>query len=100
MDTKGILAAVTSISSPGDFFGNKAHAIILARFYNEISAKLISDHPSCFGAFAALPLAYIESSLSGLVCTREMLGLDGFVVLTSYEGKYIGAVCLMNSMQS
>src|SRR5262249_57098823 len=56
MDRHGIQAAVTSISSPGVHFGDAATARDLARRCNEISARLVSDHPTRFGGFATLPL--------------------------------------------
>src|SRR6185369_10322070 len=60
MDRHGIQAAVTSISSPGVHFGDAAAARDLARRCNEISARLVSDHPDRFGAFATLPLPDVD----------------------------------------
>jgi len=54
MNANGIKVAVTGLSSPGVFFADLDHAKALARMCNEISAKLVSDHPDRFGAFAAL----------------------------------------------
>lgn len=90
MDANGIQAAVTSISSPGVYFGNMAEATKLARLPNELTARLISDHPSRFGGYATLPLPDVPSSLRELTYARKELGLDGVVVLSNYQGKYIG----------
>src|SRR5262249_57740126 len=56
MDRHGIQAAVTSISSPGVHFGDASAARELARRCNEISARLVTDHPTRFGGVAPLPL--------------------------------------------
>ena len=90
MDANGIKAAVTSLSSPGVFFGNAQHAAMLARMCNEISAKLISDHPDRFGAFATLPLPDVDASLKELSYALDTLKLDGIVLMSNYSGRHIG----------
>ncbi|MBW4502351.1 MAG: hypothetical protein KME57_22975 [Scytonema hyalinum WJT4-NPBG1] len=50
MDNQGIATAITSISSPGVYFGDINFARGLARRCNEISARLISDNPRRFDA--------------------------------------------------
>src|SRR5262249_41807083 len=56
MDRHGIAFAMTSIAAPGVHFGDVVAARSLARRCNEISARLVADHPSRFGALAVLPL--------------------------------------------
>lgn len=56
MDLNGIRAAITSIASPGVYFGDPVLAKRCARLCNEFSAMLISDHPSRFDAYASLLL--------------------------------------------
>jgi predicted TIM-barrel fold metal-dependent hydrolase len=90
MDANEIQVAITSISSPGVFFGDRAHAKRLARLSNELTATLISDHPSRFGGYATLPLPDLRSALQELSYARDDLCLDGVVVLSNYEGTYIG----------
>ncbi len=90
MDANGIAAAVASISSPGVYFGDRSAARDIARLCNELSAKMVSDHPSRFGAFASLPLPDIDASLEEIARASGVLGLDGFVLLSNYEGAYIG----------
>jgi len=90
MDLNEIQTAITSISSPGVFFGDEYFAKNLARMCNEISATLISDYPSRFGGFASLPLPYLEASLDEIDYSLDILKLDGFVFLSNYKGTYIG----------
>lgn len=56
MDRNGIQVAMTSISSPGVYFGDAPFAVRLARRCNEKAALLVAAHPGRFGAFATLPL--------------------------------------------
>ncbi len=53
IDMNGIASAVTSLSSPGVYFGDKALASKLARQCNEHSAQMVSDNPARFGFLAA-----------------------------------------------
>lgn len=90
MDANGIRAAVTSISSPGAYFGDDLFAKKLSRLCNEVSAQLVSDHPARYGAFATLPLPDTTAALEELSYAGDVLLLDGFVMLTNYNGVYIG----------
>src|SRR5262245_48069275 len=83
MDRHGIQAAITSISSPGVHFGDAAAARDLARRCNEISARLVGDHPTRFGGFATLPLPDVEGALRELEHALDILRLDGVVTLAS-----------------
>ncbi|TAL33159.1 MAG: amidohydrolase [Spirochaetes bacterium] len=90
MDANGIQTAITSISSPGVYFGDSKFAKKLARLSNEASAKMISNHPLRFGAFASLPLPDIAFSLEEISHALDILHLDGIAVLSNHEGAYIG----------
>ncbi|MFI5314088.1 MAG: amidohydrolase family protein [Myxococcota bacterium] len=91
LDRLGIAMAVTSISAPGVHFGDDALARDLARRCNEISAKLVADHPTRFGAFAILPLPDVKGALRELEYALDVLKLDGVVLLTSQsDGRYLG----------
>jgi 6-methylsalicylate decarboxylase len=90
MEANGIRTAVTSISSPGVYFGKADFAKKVARICNDISARLISDNPARFGAFATLPLPDVKDSLAELLYAMDTLLLDGVVVLSNYKGLYIG----------
>jgi len=91
LDRQGIAAAVTSVSAPGVHFGDDAFARDLARRCNELSAKLVADHPGRFGAFAILPLPDVGGALRELEYALDVLRLDGVVLLTSHsDGRYLG----------
>jgi predicted TIM-barrel fold metal-dependent hydrolase len=90
MDRNGIKTAITSISSPGVYFGDAAFARGLARRCNETTARLIADHPRRFGAYATLPLPDTGAALKEIEYALDILKLDGIVLLTNYDGKYLG----------
>ncbi len=91
MDRHGIQAAVTSISTPGVHFGDAAAARDLARRCNEISARLMTDHPARFGGFAILPLPDVGGALRELEFALDTLHLDGVVLLASQsDGRVLG----------
>lgn len=90
MDEHGIATAITSVTSPGVYFGDRAFARDLARRCNEMSARLVSDHPQRFGAFAVLPLPDVDGALSEVEYALDTLGLDGVGLLASVGDQYMG----------
>jgi len=90
MDRQGIATAITSISSPGIYFGDSEFSKKVARLCNEYSANLINDFPQRFGGFAILPLPDIDASLNELEYALDTLNLDGIVLLSNINGTYLG----------
>ena len=83
MDQNGIAAAVTSISSPGVYIGEKAHAIDFSRRLNAYSAKMVQQHPDRFGFFAILPMPIVDASIKEAQYALDTLNADGVVLLAS-----------------
>jgi aminocarboxymuconate-semialdehyde decarboxylase len=92
MDRNGISTAITSISSPGIWFGNVTETRTLARKCNEYAATLKRDHPGRVGLLAVVPLPDIEASLAEITFALDTLGADGVGLLTNYNGRYPGDV--------
>jgi predicted TIM-barrel fold metal-dependent hydrolase len=90
LDRMEIATAVTSLSTPGVWFGDVALARDLARLCNEFQAQMISDHAGRFGAFAFLPLPDVDGALAELEHALDHLGHDGVALLSDVEGRYLG----------
>jgi predicted TIM-barrel fold metal-dependent hydrolase len=94
MDGAGIAAAVLSISAPGVYFpgvdGALRVARELARRTNEICAGVVAGHPGRFGAFATLPLPDVDAALGEIAYALDELLLDGVILLSNYDGHYLG----------
>ena len=90
MDQNGIASAITSISSPGVYFGNPSFARELARRCNEFSASLAQSNPDRFGFFATLPLPDTEGAMAEAVYALDTLAADGVALLASNGNKYLG----------
>ena len=90
MDEADIAVAVNSIASPGVYFGDAEFAKNLAQECNEGSARLTSDYPNRFGAFAILPLPDIEGAIRAAEYALDTLKLEGICLLTHVAGRHLG----------
>jgi predicted TIM-barrel fold metal-dependent hydrolase len=90
MDRNDVRLAVTSISTPGIWFGDNERGRRLARLCNEFGARIAQDYPARFGMFAALPLPDIEGSLREIDYALDVLKLDGIGLMTNYADRWPG----------
>ena len=90
MDRSGVETAITSIPSPGVWYGDVELARTLARDCNEFGARMAGDHKGRFGMFATLPLPDIEGALQEAAYALDVLHADGIHMWTSYGDKYLG----------
>ena len=86
----GIATGMFSVSSPGVHFGNDAKARLMARSVNEFAARTIAEHRGRFGGFASLPLPDVDGALERFAYALDTLKLDGIVMLTNFNGVYLG----------
>ena len=85
MDRLGIGASLLSISSPGVYLEG-VDAADLARAVNEAGRKVAVDHPGRFGQLASLPLPDLDATLAEIEYCCDLLGVDGFALLTNVGG--------------
>lgn len=90
MNRHGIATAITSFSAPGVYFGDRTFAKDLARRCNDLSARVVSDHPQRFGAFGVIPLPDVDAALREIEYALDTLKFDGVVLLASVGDQYQG----------
>jgi predicted TIM-barrel fold metal-dependent hydrolase len=88
MDEIGIQVAMLSISSPGVHIGPRESTRALARRVNEDGAAVVAAHPKRFGLLASLPLPDVDAALEELAYASDVLSVDGFVLMSNYNGSY------------
>jgi predicted TIM-barrel fold metal-dependent hydrolase len=89
MDKNKIAAGMASIPA-GIYFESDAFARDLARRCNEYLAKMRSQHPTRFGAFAVLPVPDVDGALKEAAYALDTLKLDGVIMLSNVAGHYVG----------
>ena len=90
MDRNGIATAISSISSPGLWFGDRDQTKALCRHCNDFAATIREGHPGRFGVFASLPLPDVDASLAEIAYALDDLKAYGIGLLTSYDDRYPG----------
>jgi predicted TIM-barrel fold metal-dependent hydrolase len=89
MDKNKIAVGMASIPA-GIYFESDAFARDLARRCNEFLAKMRSEHPTRFGAFAVLPVPDVDGALKEATYALDTLKLDGVVMISNVAGHYVG----------
>jgi 6-methylsalicylate decarboxylase len=90
LDRAGIATAITSISSPGIWFGDRDTTRALSRECNDYAAGLKQNHPGRFGQFATLPLPDVDASLREIEYALDTLHAEGIGLVTNIGGQYPG----------
>ncbi|HZR02121.1 MAG TPA: amidohydrolase family protein [Burkholderiales bacterium] len=90
MARAGVDLAITSIPSPGIWFGDIEETRRLARECNDHAAAQVADYRGRFGMFATLPLPDIDASLREIEYALDVLRADGVHMWTSYGHRWLG----------
>jgi 6-methylsalicylate decarboxylase len=88
MDRQGITSAV--VSAPPLWMRDMTKTRYLTRACNEFAAQMVADHPTRFGAFAALPLPDVTASRNEIDHAFDVLNADGIGLMTNYDDRYLG----------
>ena len=90
MDRGGASAALISITNPGLFIGDQQQTNRLARECNDFGAKVVQDHPTRFGLFAAMPLPDVDATLKEIAYAYDQIHADGIGFMTSFGDTWLG----------
>lgn len=90
MDRGDVAAAVVSVTNPGLWFGDAAVTRRVARACNDYGARLVQDHPTRFGLFAAMPMPDVDGTLAEISYAFDTLKADGIGLFTSYDDRWLG----------
>ena len=90
MNATQTATAITSLSAPGVYFGDRGEAIALARDCNEFAANMRETNPGKFGNFAVLPMPFTDDACKEACYALDELNADGVVLLGSTEGYFLG----------
>ena len=89
MDRHNVAAQVLSL--PDATLGLRGEtARKWARHINEAMARIVSDHPGRFAAFAVVPHDDTDSTLAEIEYALDVLKLDGVCTSTNVRGVYLG----------
>lgn len=90
MDSVGIAKGILSLTAPSVTGWQGEERREMARKVNDYTAELVKHEPERFGHFATVPLPDVEGAVLEAKRALDELGADGIILLSSYEGKYLG----------
>jgi len=90
LDRGGASAALISITNPGLYLGDQQQTNRLARECNDFGAKVVQDHPTRFGLFAAMPLPDVGAALKEIAYAYDQIHADGIGFMTSFGDTWLG----------
>lgn len=90
MGENQIATSILSLTAPSVVGWPEEERREMARRVNEYSSALVADRPKKFGSFATLPLPDVDGAASEARHALDDLKADGVVLLSSYDGMYLG----------
>ncbi|MEW2131281.1 amidohydrolase family protein [Streptomyces sp. NPDC005435] len=90
MDDQQIATSVLSLTAPSVVGWEGEERREMARRVNEYVADLVTRYPGRFGNFATVPLPDVEGAVAEAEYALDELGADGVVLMSNYEGSYLG----------
>ncbi len=80
---------VLSVSGQLPYFANETDAVDAAKLANDIYARIVSEYPKRFAAFACTPLPHVKASIDEMTRALDELGMVGVTAGTAVLGKSI-----------
>ena len=90
MDSLEIATGVLSLTAPSIEGWAAKERADMARRVNEYGADLVQRRPDRFGFFATLALPDVDAALTEVGRAFDQLKVDGVVLMSNYEGVYLG----------
>ncbi|MEZ5209938.1 amidohydrolase family protein [Gordonia sp. (in: high G+C Gram-positive bacteria)] len=90
MDDNAIETSMLSLTAPSVTGWSPAERPGIARRVNEYTAGLVANHGPRFGNLATVPLPDVEAAAAEAVYSLDELHADGVVLLSNYDGMYLG----------
>ncbi|MEU2441199.1 amidohydrolase family protein [Streptomyces rubradiris] len=90
MDENQIATSVLSLTAPRVVGWQGQERRGMARRVNEYVAEPVTRHQDRFGNFATVPLPDVEGAVAEAEYALDELAADGVVLLSNYEGVYLG----------
>ncbi len=91
MDKHRIETSVLSVTAPSVNGWKGQDKRDMARRLNDYVAGLVAKNPDRWGNFATVPLPDIDGALEEIRYAFDEIKADGVVILSNYEGEYLGA---------
>jgi len=90
MDSLEIATGVLSLTAPSIEGWAGKERVDMARRVNDYGAGLVQRRPDRFGFFATLALPDVDAALTEVGRAFDQLQVDGVVLMSNYEGMYLG----------
>jgi 6-methylsalicylate decarboxylase len=90
MSANQIATSILSLTAPSVVGWQEGDRREMARRINEYGSALVAKRPAEFGHFATLPLPDVDGAVAEALFALDELDADGVVLLSSYDGVYLG----------
>ncbi len=90
MDRLGTRVGIISLAAPSVVGWDGAERVEMARKVNDYGKDLVRQRPDRLGYFATVPLPDVSAAVAEIGRTFDVQGADGVLLLSSYNGVYLG----------